>query len=104
MSPEAREDFVIVSDVLNQHRNRIFFRHAVQGLAAASTDGFEYRRFVVPLKLGLLNSGAEIAQMTALPLAVLGHNVTGGNGRIGLKGGNSLSRALTSQWADHSLY
>src|ERR1700741_2491663 len=66
MPPEAREDFVVISYVLEQDRNCFFLCHSVQGLAATVANRCEQRRLLVSLKLGLLDALAEIIQTAAL--------------------------------------
>ena len=60
--PKAREDFVIIGDVLDQHPHRLVFGHPVCGLAAAGADGFQQGSLVVTFELGLLDALAEVGQ------------------------------------------
>jgi hypothetical protein len=68
LTAKARENLVEIGDILDQHRNRFFLRHAMRGLGTAGADGFEQFCLVVAPELSLLDAVAKIRQTASLYL------------------------------------
>ena len=62
MSPETREDFVKIGNVLKQDRDGFVFGHAMRGPTAPRADRGEQHRLLIAFDLGLHDTLVEVSQ------------------------------------------